>query len=458
MEKKSLAALLERGGPGTILLLGSADYFTEEEIERALKKRGFETTREFRPGAIVAAIESRRIPPAQELESEAAYKAGVPHYSMEELERLLSDALSERQVLMSLKLSRDRDRLVRLLRNEHLSDEFFLDLLRLYSWESDELMGSDEDRYVLIALLERFLDLSVYERDALYSPSTLLRLIVTTQNPELLDVLLTLPEFEFRRKGAERVSIAQAVAQRDILRPQTVAKLLSRREEEIDRRLAANAALDAEGRRTLFERAEPRTLEALAKHPDLEEEYFDVLLGSSKSVRDALLRFQPIDTGRLGKVLAHNFDEETLALLGENERLASEVYPHLLTLESDGLLRNLAANDATPPSILERLASRESLHPQLALNPASPEVLLWRLYEEGVPKVLEALAYNPSTPVELLERIYTLDDFALHQGLAANPSTPMEILHQLKTDHRLWLVLQRNEKFVKEANREMGMR
>ncbi|WP_456393551.1 hypothetical protein, partial [Nitratifractor sp.] len=312
MQMKSLKSLLERGGPGTILLLGSADYFTDEEIERALKKRGFEPTREFRPGVTVAAIESRRIPPAQELHSEAAYEAGVPHYSMEELERLLSDALSERQVLMSLKLSRDRDRLVRLLRNEHLSDDFFLDLLRLYSWESDELMGSDEDRYVLIALLERFLDLSVYERDALYSPVTLLRLIVTTRRPELLDALLTLPEFEFRRKGAEGVSIAQAVAQREILRSETVAKLLGRREGEIDRRLAANAALDAQGRRTLFERAAPRTLEALAEHPDLEEEYFDALLGATEPVRNALLRFQPLDLGRLRKILAHNFDEETL--------------------------------------------------------------------------------------------------------------------------------------------------
>jgi len=358
---------------------------------------------------------------------------------------------------MSLKLSKDRARLIRLLRNEHLDDDFFLKLLGLYGWESGELMGSDEDRYVLIAILERFLDLSVYERDALYSPVTLLRLINTTDRPDLLEALLGLPDFEFRLQR-RRIGIAEAVAAREILEPETVAKLLRRRDPRIDRVLGANPALDAAGRRALFERGDSETLKALAAHPELEDELFEALLERGDEVTRELLRRQRIDGKRLEKILARKFDPEILAILGENEVLEPESYPELIALEIPELLANIAANDATPPEVLERLARREELHPRLALNPPTPEAILRRLWHEENPEIREALAYNPATPPEILEALYERGEFACHQGLAANPATPMEILHQLKTDHRLWLILQRNEKFVTEANREMGMR
>jgi hypothetical protein len=457
MKKIALEELLGRGGPGEILVLGEADSFTRSEIVRALEKRGFAVTEEYRPGAALAVIESRRLTPPLESVSEAAYEAGVPHYPMEELERILSRDLKAQSVLMSLKLSKDRARLIRLLRNEHIDDDFFLKLLGLYVWESGELMGSDEDRYVLIAVLERFLDLSVYERDALYSPVTLLRLINSTDRAALLDALLGLPDFEFRLQR-RRIGIAEAVAAREILEPETVAKLLRRREPRIDRVLGANPALDTAGRDTLFERGEEETLKALAAHPDLEDELFEALLERGGEVTEELLRRQRIDGKRLERILSRDFDPATLAILGENERLEPAIYPELIALEIPELLANIAANDATPPEVLERLAEREELHPRLALNPAASEAILRRLWEGGDREVLEALSYNPATPTEILRALYETGEFPSHQGLAANPATPTEILHQLKTDHRLWLILQRNEKFVTEANREMGMR
>jgi hypothetical protein len=92
----------------------------------------------------------------------------------------------------------------------------------------------------------------------------------------------------------------------------------------------------------------------------------------------------------------------------------------------------------------------------LAANPALPVETLRQLY--GDEELREALAANPATPPELLGELFETGEFRYHQALAANPSTPMEILHQLKTDHRLWLILQKNETFVREANRETGMR
>jgi hypothetical protein len=67
---------------------------------------------------------------------------------------------------------------------------------------------------------------------------------------------------------------------------------------------------------------------------------------------------------------------------------------------------------------------------------------------EAIARISRHLVFNsPAQAERFAER-----------ALAANPSTPMAILHQLKTDHSLWLILQHNETFVREANREMGMR
>ena len=457
MGRERLEALLERGGPGELLVLGEGDCFSPGEIARFLKRRGFEAVEEL-SDAVVAVLESRRLSPAAERLGERAYAAGIPHYPMEELERIVSASLRPKEVLMALKLGRDDERLLRLLGNEHLDDDFFLSLLRLYRWESDELMGSDRDRRVLIALMERFLKLSVYEQDAYHSPSTLLRLINATENPELLDALLDLPSFEFRLQRRERLSIPQAIARREILAPRTVERLLRLGDEKVDAFLAANPSVSPGILRQLHGRGDPELRRALAANPALPETLFEALLEEEGEVREILLHFQPVDLERLEKIEAALEEPELPAALGENGNLEPEVFRRLAEREHSALSAALASNPSLPPELLERLAARRELHPLLAANPSAPQGLLRRLYERGEAELLEALGANPSTPTEILEALYERGESALHRALAANPSTPMAILHQLKTDHSLWLILQHNETFVREANREMGMR
>jgi hypothetical protein len=306
--------------------------------------------------------------------------------------------------------------------------------------------------------MERFLKLSVYEQDAYHSPSTLLRLINATDSPELLDALLDLPSFEFRLQRRERLSIPQAIARREILALRTVERLLRLGDEKVDAFLAANPATPSGILQGLYGRGDPELRRALAANPALPETLFEALLEEGGEVREILLHFQPVDLGRLEKIEAALEEPELPAVLGENGNLEPEVCRRLAEREHPALSAALAANPSVPPELLERLAVRKELHPLLAANPSAPEGLLRRFYERGEAELLEVLGANPSTPTEILEALYERGEFVLHRALAANPSTPMAILHQLKTDHRLWLVLQHNETFVREANREMGMR
>jgi hypothetical protein len=456
MGRRNLKELLESGGPGELLLLGKGDAFTPEEIERFCRRRGFGLVQEF-SAAVVAVLEGRRLSMPEEMLSETAYAEGIPHYRLEELERIMSEAIRPDELLMALKLGDDIERLLRLLGNPHLGDGLFLRLLELYEWEGEELMESDRDRRVLHAILGRFLKLGHYERDALHSPVTLLRLIRSTDNPDLLEALLRLPPFEFRGPRGMRLSIAEAVASREILRERTVRRLLKRGEEGIDLALAPNPALRGPWQRRLLEGGRREIAGALAENPALEEELFAELLGAGGEVTERLLLRQPITPERWRRIVEHFAEAGVPELLGENPGLCPEAAEAMIEEGNPGHRRALAANEHLPEALLERLAEDRELWPLLARNPSISEDLLRRLYREEE-ALREALAANPSTPAELLEALYGTGEFRYHQALAANPSTPMEILHQLKTDHRLWLILQENETFVREANREMGMR
>ncbi len=443
---------------GEILLIGKMELFSKDEICAFIASKGLTISQNYN-SSTVAVVEGRGLKMFEELLSEEAYSDGVVHYRLEELEQIISARLKPDEVLMALKLGKDKERLLRLLSNEYIDDEFFLRLLSLYEWEGAELMDSEQDRRVLISLMQRFLKLSVYEQDALHSPSTLLRLIRTTKSSKLLEAILELPPFEFRVGRGKRITISQAIAMRPILNSQTVKKLLKYRDESIDLILASNPSLTSEFQNYLWKQRGEEVALALALNSSLNEELFDILLLKNGEILETLLSYQPIDRVRFKKIIkCIGKDSEYISYIGKNTLLTQELIYELLNIPDYTLKENLARNETISSDILNIFFEKEEFHLALAQNRAIDDTLAKSLFDRQNPNILEALSANPSTPKDLLQNLYNLGEFRYYQGLASNPSTPMPLLHQLKTDHRLWLILQKNENFVKEANREMGMR
>ncbi len=445
-------------GSGRVLIVGRSDYFTYDEMKKFLSKRGFEVVKDFDEG-IIASIESKRLNTIEEDISDRAYEAKTPKYNMSELEKLMSKNLKQNETLMSLKLSKDRERLIRLLKNEFIDDEFFIKLLSLYEWRGEELLDDDDDRYVYWAMMERFLDLGVYEKDALYSPATLLRLINTTDNPELLDILLSLPNHEFRLRGKQSITIPQAVAMREIILPRTIKTLLNRREQEIDICLALNPAIGADIMDNFIARDDRIIDEALSQNPALSERAFKVLIDRvSDDTKKSMLESKRVVQDIFTELLEQIDDNSLLSAMAKNPHLNREQLEILLDLNIDEVNRTIAQNTAIDNEIASKLIEDKSLHRYLALNPTLEQNLIYEIYKSADSKSIVSLAQNRATPEDLLRDIYQKGDYEYLKALAKNPSTPMDILHNLKTDHTLWLILQYNEKFVEEANKEMGMR
>lgn len=443
---------------GKILIVGKSDYFTFDEIKKFLLKRGFEVVKDFQED-IIATIESKRLNALEEDISNKAYSAKVKKYDMSELEKIMTNRLKPNETLMALKLSKDRDRLIRLLKNEYIDDDFFIKLLSIYDWQGEELLEDDEDRYVYWAMMERFLDLGVYEKDALYSPATLLRLINTTDNPKLLDILINLPNHEFRLRGKQSITIAQAIAMREIILPQTIKTLLNKRDKDIDICLALNPAIDSKIINSFIQRDDRLIDEALSQNPSLDEDSFKILLNRvSNELKRSMLSNQKVATKMVKELIELVDDISILSAIGKNPYLTKEDINILLNLNRDEIDTALAQNPSIDSTVAINLANKRYLHKDLAKNPSIPTDILKGIYQNADKETIIALAQNPSTPEDILRDIYKKEDYEYLKALAKNPSTPMDILHDLKTDHSLWLILQYNKKFVEEANKEMGMR
>ncbi len=461
-ERENLESFLQKVQNAAVLLLGSTEYFTEEEIARFLKRYEVKLTRRAEEG-IVAVLEGRRMNPAEETVSESLYAQGVPHYRIAELEHLMSEKLGGREVLMSLKLGYDAKRLLRLIENEYLADELFLKLLKLWRWESDELMEGDFDARILTALLKRFLDAGNYESDVYYSPVSLLRLIRETENSALLEALVDWPDFTFRQQRDHSITLHEALASHEALDRRSVESLRRRKEAAVDRALAANPAIGIQGIESYLARHDGSLDEALAVNPALATEHFAELAERGEAVAETLAAFQWIDEERL-EILARHFGWENLPdALAENPRIDPEAFGRLLAKAPEEFRCRLAANPALPLEFVEKLAKSddERILEALASNPAVEGAILQKIRErfgEKTERIDEALAGNPSTPAELLEAFYVTGREALLAALAANPSTPMEILHQLKLDFRFYPLVSQNSTFVERANFEMGMR
>ncbi len=454
-----LHTLLQRSDGKKIMVLGTTELFSRDEIARYLERYGITLT--DRPDEeTIASIESAHLGAYEEMASEEAHTRGLPRYTLAHFEALLSKSLDGDSIRMVLKLSRDTERLVRLLANPHITDDLFVALLRMYDWEGEELMESSRNRKVLQALLKRFLALGPTQYDKLHSPVTLLQLVEETRNADLLDALLALPPLSFRHRGGT-LTLEEAIASNPALSKETIRRLYRTGDTPILTRLAANPATDAEILHRLHSAHERSIDQALSTHPAIDEALFDALLEGEEEIVRTLLAHQPIDAARYAKIRMYAFDDALLAEIGANPHLDAAVRRSLLESANPALRMNLAANPTLTSEELDSLyaADPEALAPAIAANPSAAHRTLRALQKvaEERSDVAVALASNPSAEEGVLRALYALQLFEVHEALAANPSTPMDLLDRLKLDPAFREALTRNRSFTDRIKRELGL-
>ena len=391
----------------TVLFLGKPRAFTPEELDAQLKVHEITLLRELREDT-KHILEGRMMSPYEQNMSEALYEqGGFEFLDIESFERALSQEIDDDLLLMSLKLSNDKERLKSFLQNSHISDRLFFKLLKMYGWGGEDFFENDDNRDVTAALIGRFYENIERNHNVQYATTGLVHLLKQTQNEELLEAISHLEPLQFHPEIA----------------------ILLAKDTKTPKRVL----------RRFLREGESRLLEALAYNQSLE---CDMVRSLKENGYGAIVAQNIILTAEIFKELReYSFD------LAQNSSLSEAMEQELLEDESEEIVLLLAKNSRLSQETLQKIVAKKS--PKVEAAVAEFQKLsqehFYELFESGAYSV--ALSRNSATPSEIVQKLFESGDVAVLEGLSRNEATPVDILYQLQLDSRFARAVKTNAAF-----------
>jgi len=350
----------------TILLFGKSRAFSTEEFMSQMKHHNISVVDALNEEVILS-VDGRMMSPYEQNASDALYESGkVSSISIDELEKALAKEIDKDTLLMSLKLSHDRERLKSFIQNSMISDTLFFKLIKMYSWSGEDFFENDDNRDVSAAFISRFYENIERNHNVQYATTGFIHLVAQAKNVELLNAISLLEPLQFHPK--------------------------------IKRAIAMSGVCDEAMQKRFFKSQDPQYLEALSVNKNLSLNLIE------KFINNEYLGVNVAKNIDLNELLFEKLKKFPVALAG-NESVTLEMQDKLLTLHDDFVNVALASNSSISEKNIEKLLrlDKEDIKQALYENRATPQDLLQAAYEDE--KYHGALARNENTPVEILYQL-----------------------------------------------------
>jgi len=444
---------------GTVLFLGRVTNFTVEELSNFLEVQGMSYADKYiGQDDIALLVLSSMMTPLEEDLSYELYDAKVPDVTLKDFEAFYTTHIKPNTLLMSLKLSNDQERLLRLLKNEAFLDDVYLKLFKMYDWNGEGVHENNNNRDITISFVKRFYRPDGFRDPAMiYAPTTVVNIAQESNNFEVLDAILTMPNHEIKVSRYETnrpKNLRETVAFNEALSLEAIKRLLSYQDKSIDYFLCSNPTLRESDLELLYGRVDRDSKLMLTQNSKLSDRLFEKLLWDGDEVVKSLLSYQEMSEYRLGLVE----DSEFIAYLGQNETITN-IITNLIELNSRELDFQLASNSVVNFEILEKLYEKyaDEILFMMAHNPNLSTEFFLMLHKKNEYNIDEALATNHSTPKEILSTLCERKDRELNRLLASNPSVNIKYLREFQLDTSLIRILANNETYGNSVLQGLGI-
>lgn len=366
-----------------ILLFGKSRAFSSDEFASQLKFHKIGLSSEF--GEEVALlVEGKMMTPYEQNISDELYEKhsqSVEFISIDALERELAKYIDANTLLMSLKLSRNKERLKSFLQNSMISDELFFKLLKMYSWGGEDFFENDDNRDVSAAIILRFYQNIERNHNVQYATTGFMHLISQTKNTELLYAILSLEPIRLN----PNIQVA----------------------------IAGNLWCDDEMQEILYKQKDPDVLEALSQNRNLKRELIEEFLKDEKLGRNVAKNIELTDE------LFELFKANKIGL-ALNHSLTQQMQKELLSYNNDEISYALALNGGIDEEIVHQLldSKNEEIISALYENPKTPSSILEEAYRNN--RYCQEIAKNENTPVEILYQLQLDSKYA--RSVMENPA------------------------------------
>jgi hypothetical protein len=424
-----------------ILLFGKPRAFDEEEFFTQLKHHKIDRVDTYAEDVVVI-VEGRMMNPYEQNESEALYEKKVaPFVSIDLLEQALVEQINEDTLLMSLKLSRDKKRLLSFLKNTAVADTLFLRLLGMYQWDGEDFFENDSNRDVSAALIRRFYQNIERNHNVEYATLGLMHLISQTRNADLIETIFGLEPLQkelVKKEVDSKFSILEAIVRNPATPKNVLEKLIKKAPSSLLVSIALREDCDAGMQEALLNKKDVKVSEALSLNSTLDLAIVKSFLEQNEAQYLSNIAKNIQLTDALVEIL-EGYEVD----LAHNSSLDPKMQKKLFEKESQEIDLALASNPSLERTLSEKLVQKENKEVRAALyaNPSTSKELLDQAYEDETYHL--ALASNSSTSQELLVRLAQSDAKEILIALAQNEATPVEVLYQLQLDSHL-------QKYVKE--------
>lgn len=351
-----------------VLLFGKSRAFSSDEFESQMKFHKIALSPEFSDDVSVV-IDGKMMTPYEQNASDELYEKHskeIEFVSIDVFEKEIAKYIDSDTLLMSLKLSHDKERLKSFIQNSMISDELFLKLLKMYSWGGEDFFENDDNRDVSAALILRFYENIERNHNVQYATTGIMHLVAQAKSTELLKAISMLEPIKHNPKI--QFAIAKSIQCDD----------------------------EMQGRFCKYKNQE--ILEALSLNKNLKPSLIEEFLKDEKLGRNVARNIELTD--ELFELCKGN--KIGLAL---NQSLTIEMQEELLKLDDEELCYALALNNSIDETILMSLLKSSSKEIQSAIyeNSSTPVELLQSAYKNN--KNYTELAKNENTPIDILYQL-----------------------------------------------------
>lgn len=393
----------------SILLLGKTRSLNVNEFETLLKLHDITLQKSFEEGVSLI-IEGKLMNPLEQIESGRLYELqAAPIVDIASIEKWLCTSIEPNRLLMSLKLSRDHDRLCDFIQNPYITDALFFKLLKLYDWHNEGLFDNDSNRDVTAAIIGRFYVDLQRNHNVQYAMSGLAHLVEKYGNAELITAISQLSPIAKELKIPNDPSL-KGVLDAMALHSDTPESLLRSLLKERAYLVAHREPLALE--KELLALEDETIQRTLAQNVTLSQEGADIL---EQKYPELIASFYPLDKVRFERLLPQNG-----LFLASNSTLNESMQYRLMEMNDASVFSALAQNSSLLHDHLETLFALNHYSAELATNSSLLQYHLETLYGRGEGEILKALSANVSTPVAILYQL-SLDQ-RYERGVKTNPS------------------------------------
>ena len=439
-----------------IFFEGRGDQLDKDELIKYLSQNGADITKELDDADIIIDTD------LPYLEDKIYLKSldGVAVIPLEDLEKEFSANIDTDSVLMAIKISKEQDRLIKLINNKYFNDEVFLTLLKFYDWMGEGIHETDENRDVSTAIAGRFCHAQEFNHNVKHSPTAIYYTALESTNPKLLELLYQMPEYRINDKNAlqnQPLSTQEVVAiNPNIVKPLMMQILKNNRLNELQF-LASNRSLGELIKKELFKLDNEIIINNLIEANNLPNGAYESLLNGKD--KHKVLANIALEKEVFENIMAKQLEQSDLIQLSKNTTLDTKQIDILLGFNNEDININLLRLDTLDTKHIDSYLKMKNkfYNISLAHNALLNMEQFNHLASLDDLDVDISLSFNEKTPKEILQKLFSKNDEYINQGLASNNNTPINILMQLQLDNRYSVMIAKNETYKKYSQNALGI-